>query len=158
MDAIALLTSQHEETEILFQQVAVERGVERLRSFRLLARMLTLHTLLEERHFYPAVRVAETEDLLLHSFDDHAESKALISQMIHLDISDMQFEPALVRLRASVEAHVAEERSIIFPLVQRLFSAEDLERLGDELARRTDELAQPGALPTVSSEAQLGVS
>jgi hemerythrin superfamily protein len=158
MDAIALLTQQHEETEALFQQVAVEKGVERLRSFRLLARMLTLHTQLEERHFYPAVRVAETEDMLLHSFDDHAESKALISQMIHLDISDMQFEPALVRLRASVEAHVAEERSILFPLVQRLFSAEDLERLGDELARRTDELAQPGALPTVSSEAQLGVS
>ena len=158
MDAIALLTQQHEETETLFQQVSVATGVEKLRSFRLLARMLTLHTQLEERHFYPAVRVAETEDLLLHSFDDHAESKALISQMIHLDINDMQFEPALVRLRTSVEAHVAEERSIVFPLVQRLFSAEDLERLGDELARRTDELAQPGALPTVSSEAQLGVS
>ncbi|HZH79083.1 MAG TPA: hemerythrin domain-containing protein [Archangium sp.] len=158
MDAIALLTQQHEETEAIFQQLAVATGVERARLFRLLARMLTLHTLLEERHFYPAVRVAETEDLLLHSFDDHAESKALISQMIHLDISDMQFEPALVRLRASVEAHVAEERSIVFPLVRKLFSTEDLERLGAELARRTDELAQPGALPTVSSETQLGVS
>jgi glutaredoxin 2 len=158
MDAIALLTQQHEETEAIFQQLAVATGVQRARLFRLLARMLTLHTLLEERHFYPAVKVAETEDLLLHSFDDHAESKALISQMIHLDISDMQFEPALVRLRASVEAHIAEERSILFPLLQKLFSAEDLERLGDELARRTDELAQPGALPTVSSETQLGVS
>jgi hypothetical protein len=158
MDAIALLTQQHEETEAIFQQLAVATGVERARLFRLLARMLTLHTLLEERHFYPAVRVAETEDLLLHSFDDHAESKALISQMIHLDISDMQFEPALVRLRTAVEAHIAEERSILFPLLQKLFSTEDLERLGAELARRTDELAQPGALPTVSSETQLGVS
>lgn len=156
MDPIALLTRQHEETETLFQQVAVAAGEERARLFRLLARMLTLHTLLEERYFYPAVKVAETEDLLLHSFDDHAESKALISQMIHLDVRDMQFEPALVHLRTSVEAHVAEERSILFPLVQRLFSAEDLARLGDELARRTDELAQPGALPTVSSETQLG--
>lgn len=156
MDAIALLTQQHEETEAIFQQVAVATGAERGRLFRLLARMLTLHTMLEERHFYPAVKVAETEDLLLHSFDDHAESKALISQMIHLDLNDMQFEPALVRLRASVEAHVAEERSIVFPLVRKLFSTEDLERLGDELARRTDELAKPGALPTVSSETHQG--
>ncbi|HEX8823528.1 MAG TPA: hemerythrin domain-containing protein [Archangium sp.] len=156
MDPIELLTRQHEETETLFQQVAVASGAEKTHLFRRLAWMLTLHTQLEERHFYPAVKLAETEDLLLHSFDDHAESKALISQLIHLDISDMQFEPALVRLRASVEAHVAEERTILFPQVRQLLSAEQLEQLGEELARQTEELARPGALPTVSSELQMG--
>jgi hemerythrin superfamily protein len=156
MDPIELLTQQHEQAELLFQQVAAASGDEKSHLFRRLAWLLTLHTQLEERHFYPAVKLAETEDLLLHSFDDHAESKALISQMLHFDVSDMQFEPALVRLRTSVEAHVAEERSTLCPLVQRLLSPEELVRLGEELALRTNELAQPGALPTVSPEAQVG--
>jgi endonuclease/exonuclease/phosphatase family metal-dependent hydrolase len=156
MDPIELLTRQHEEAERLFQEVAVATGEVKAHLFRRLAWLLTLHTQLEERHFYPTVKLAETEDLLLHSFDDHAEAKALISQMLHLDVSDMQFEPALVRLRVSVEAHVAEERSTLFPLVQRLLTPEDLERLGDELAVRTNELAQPGALPTFSPGPQMG--
>jgi hypothetical protein len=102
------------------------------------------------------VKLAETDDLIHHSFDDHAQAKALISQLVHLDASDMQFEPMLVELRASVEAHVAEERSILFPQVRKLFSDEQLERLGEELVREMKDLMQPGALPTVSPEPQLG--
>jgi iron-sulfur cluster repair protein YtfE (RIC family) len=157
MDPIELLTRQHEEAESLFQQVAVVRGDERTHLFRRLAYLLTLHTQLEERFFYPEVKLAETSDLVQHSYDDHAESKALISQMLHLDVRDIQFEPALIRLRESVEAHVAEERSILFPQVRQLLSVEHLARLGNELVRGVDELTQPGALPAVSSDSQLGV-
>ena len=156
MDPIELLTRQHEEAERLFQQVSVARGEERTHLFRRLAYLLTLHTQLEERFFYPEVKLAETSDLVQHSYDDHAESKALISQMLHLDVSDMQFEPALIRLRESVEAHVAEERSILFPQVRQLLSVEHLARLGNELVRGVDELTQPGALPAVSHDSQLG--
>ncbi len=156
MDPIELLTRQHEEAERLFQQVAVATGDERTHLFRRLAYLLTLHTQLEERFFYPEVKLAKTSDLVQHSYDDHAESKALISQMLHLDVSDMQFEPALIRLRESVEAHVAEERSILFPQVRQLLSTEHLMRLGNELVRGVDELTQPGALPAVSHDSQLG--
>ncbi|HZI05110.1 MAG TPA: hemerythrin domain-containing protein [Archangium sp.] len=156
MDPIELLTRQHEEAESLFQQVAVASGEERTHLFRRLAYLLTLHTQLEERFFYPEVKLAQTSDLVQHSYDDHAESRALISQMLHLDVRDIQFEPALIRLRESVEAHVAEERSILFPQVRQLLSSEHLARLGNELVRGVDELTQPGALPAVSSESQLG--
>jgi hemerythrin superfamily protein len=156
MDPIELLTRQHEEAETLFQQVAAASGEEKTLLFRRLAWLLTLHAQLEERTFYPMVKVAETEDLLHHSFDDHAQAKALISQLVHLNASDMRFEPTLVDLRAAVEAHVAEERSVLFPRVQRLFSAEQLERLGQELVREMKDLMQPGALPTVSPESHLG--
>lgn len=156
MDPIELLTRQHEEAELLFQQVAVATGEERARLFGRLAWLLTLHTQLEERYFYPEVKLAETDDLVHHAYDDHAEAKALISQLIHLDVSDMQFEPALVLLRTSVEAHVAEERSMLFPLVRRLLAAERLERLGGELVRGVNELTQPGGLPTLSSEIHEG--
>jgi glutaredoxin 2 len=156
MDPIDLLTRQHDEAESLFQQVSGARGEERTLLFRRLAWLLTLHAKLEERYFYPAVKVAETDELVHHSYDDHAEARALISQLTHLDISDMRFEAALVRLRASVEAHVAEERSMLFPQVRGLFSAEQLARLGEELARGMDELTQPGALPLVSPEPQVG--
>jgi hemerythrin superfamily protein len=156
MDPIDLLNQQHDEAESLFQQVSMARGEERLHLFRRLAWLLTLHTQLEERYFYPVVKLAQTEYLLHHSYDDHAASKALILRMLRLDVSDIQFEPALVELRASIEAHVAEERSTLFPWVQQLFSAEQLALLGDELARRTNELAQPNALPTIPSEPQAG--
>lgn len=158
MDPIELLTRQHEDAERLFQQVAVASGDERTHLFRRLAYLLTLHTQLEERFFYPEVRLAETSELVQHSYDDHAEAKALISQMLHLEVSDMQFEPALISLRESVEAHVAEERSVLFPQVRRLLSAEHLARLGDELARGVSELTQPGALPAVSHDSLLGAT
>ncbi|MCY1080880.1 hemerythrin domain-containing protein [Archangium lansingense] len=156
MDPIELLTRQHEEAELLFQQVAVASGEERTHLFRRLAYLLTLHTHLEERFFYPEVKLAETSELIRHSYDDHAEATALITQMLHLDVSDMQFEPALISLRESVEAHVAEERSVLFPQVRRLLSAEHFARLGNELARGVSELTQPGALPAVSHDSQLG--
>jgi hypothetical protein len=157
MDPIDILNQQHDEAESLFQQLSLATGEDRFHLFRRLAWLLTLHTQLEERYFYPVVKLAQTEYLLHHSYDDHAASKALILRMLRLDVSDMQFEPALVELRASVEAHVAEERSTLFPWVQRLFSAEQLALLGDELARRSNELAQPNALPTLSSESQPSV-
>ena len=156
MDPIELLTQQHEEAERLFQQVSVAGGDDRTHLFRHLAWLLTLHAQLEERFFYPGVKLAETSDLVQHSYEDHAEARALISQMLHWEVSDMRFEPALVRLRASVEAHVAEERSVLFPRVRRLLSAEQLERLGEELERGMEELVQPGALPSVSSEPVMG--
>lgn len=156
MDPIELLTQQHEEAESLFQQVAVASGEARTHLFRRLAYLLTLHTQLEERFFYPEVKLAETSELVQHSYDDHAEATALISQLLHLDVSDMQFEPALISLRESVEAHVAEERSMLFPQVRKLLSAEHLARLGDELGRGVSELTQPGALPAVSHDSQLG--
>ncbi|HZI02885.1 MAG TPA: hemerythrin domain-containing protein, partial [Archangium sp.] len=102
MDPIELLTRQHEEAETLFQQVAVASGQEKTLLFRRLAWLLNLHAQLEERAFYPMVKLAETDDLIHHSFDDHAQAKALISQLVHLDASDMRFEPMLVELRASV--------------------------------------------------------
>jgi hypothetical protein len=156
MDPIELLTRQHEEAELLFQQVSVAKGEERAQLFHRLAWLLTLHTQLEERYFYPEVKLAETDELVHHAYDDHGEAKALISQLIHLDVSDMQFEPALVQLRASVEAHVAEERSMLFPLVRRLLSAGHIDRLGEDLRRGMNELTQPGGLPTLSSEIQEG--
>jgi hypothetical protein len=155
MDPIELLTHQHDQAERLFQEVSVAGGEEKTRLVRQLAWLLTLHAELEERYFYAEVKRAETSDLVQHSYEDHAKAKALILQLLRLEVSDMQFEPALVLLRTSVEAHVAEERSILFPQVRRLLSAEQLELLGEELARRATELAQPGALPAVSSEPQL---
>jgi len=47
-----------------------------------------------------------------------------------MDAADDDFGPQVKDLKDNVEAHVAEEEGDLFPMVERLFDAVSLERLG----------------------------
>ncbi|MGQ0508126.1 MAG: hemerythrin domain-containing protein [Myxococcaceae bacterium] len=155
MDPIEILEAQHREAEALFKLIAAEtNALERHALFVRLARALKLHTQLEEEIIYPELRTAVTEAEIHHSFDEHARVSAHLLQMARLHPNSTEFEGHLIEIRQAVEAHVSEERSVLFPFARRVLSEEQASSLYEQLIDRMQELLEPDGLPVF--EARFG--
>jgi hemerythrin superfamily protein len=139
MDAIELLEEQHRDVERLFSQLESGRG-DRRSQFRELADLLATHSTIEENHFYPAVKTADTEELLLESLEEHLAVKRLLADLLKMSIDDEEFDAKLTVLQEQVEMHVREERSELFPQVRQLLDADQREAIGQIMIGSVAEL------------------
>jgi hemerythrin-like domain-containing protein len=130
--ALPLLRDQHRLVERIFQMFNRLRTKEERRAcFEVLADHLAAHTEIEERFFYPAVKVKQTEPLLEHAVEEHLEAKQLISELLKREDADTrEFSSKLKELQHAIQEHVREEESRLFPGVQALFTSEELDELG----------------------------
>jgi hemerythrin superfamily protein len=117
-DAVAMLTADHRQVRALFQQYAdtVDPYLKQIIAEHVFAE-LTLHMLLEETVFYPAVaEQADTEgkQLVEEALQDHQEIKALLETLQETD-DDAAFEATFHTLREHIDQHVEEEETRMFP-------------------------------------------
>lgn len=117
-DAIAMLTADHRQVRTLFQQYAdtPDPYLQQIIAEHVFAE-LTLHMLLEETVFYPAVaEQADTEgkQLVSEALQDHQHCRALIENLQETD-DDTAFEAGFQALRAQVDQHVEDEETRMFP-------------------------------------------
>jgi hemerythrin superfamily protein len=76
----------------------------------------------------------ELKDLVLESIEEHKQVKTLLREMDSLKSDSEKFEPKLSVLIENVKHHAEEEEEgKMFPKVREIFSAADLEKLGQEL-------------------------
>src|SRR5689334_21044443 len=129
VDAIALLESQHREVERLFQGLPQQEGKELQRTVLQIIDKLTVHSAIEERHFYPTVRAADTEDLIDESYQEHREVKEVCLHLLDIDPGDENYQAKCEELQGLVEEHVSMEESELFPMVRDLVDASELEAL-----------------------------
>src|SRR3954466_6506700 len=71
MNAIEMLEEQHRDVEDLFEEIEEAEGAEKQEVFAEIADQLVIHSAIEEKHFYPAVKARQTEDLLRESLEEH---------------------------------------------------------------------------------------
>jgi hemerythrin superfamily protein len=117
-DAIALLTADHRQVRTLFQQYedTPDPYLQQIIAEHVFAE-LTLHMLLEETVFYPAVAEQVDEEgkrLVDVALQDHQEIKALVETLQEID-DDAAFETRFQELRVQVEQHIEEEEARMFP-------------------------------------------
>ena len=107
---------------------------------------LTVHTTLEEEIFYPPVRKAIKEELLMNEAEvEHEGVKTLIAQIQGMDPADAMFDARVTVLGEYIDHHVKEERADMFPKARA--SKVDLVKMGITLqARREEMTADSGAL------------
>ena len=145
MNAIEMLKNQHRQVEELFEQFEDAESPEARRDiFNEIADALAVHATIEERHFYPTVKQAQTEAILVESVEEHLEMKRAIADLLEMDSADDDFGPQVKDLKDNVEAHVAEEEGDLFPRVERLFDAVSLERLGAVMEDLQGQLLRSG--------------
>lgn len=145
MDAIELLISQHRAMEGLCKQVLkAEDDDERMALFRRAGDELTTHIASEEEVFYPAVRAARTEDILLESLEEHLSLKRLLADLLELDPADKTFEAKFKVLSEQMEHHHKEEEEHLFPKVLRLLAPADRKLLGEEMLDLQERMADEG--------------
>src|SRR5882724_11311864 len=145
MNAIKLLESQHREVEKLFAKIESAKDVDKKETlFTTLADSLAVHASIEEHHFYPAVKASRTQDILLESLEEHVAIKRVLSDLLDTEVEDQTFDAKLKVLKETVAHHVEEEESDLFPKVKKLFAADRLEAIGQEMSEEQAALEAKG--------------
>jgi hemerythrin superfamily protein len=144
MSAIEMLESQHREVEKLF--AAFEKASPRNRRdiFLQIADKLAVHAAIEEKHFYPAAKSDETEDVLAESVQEHLSVKRLIADLLEEDADDETLEATVKVIQEQVQHHVEEEENELFPQVKELLDATMLDALEQEMTSTQEGLLASG--------------
>ncbi len=139
MNAVEILTKDHREVDTLIARLeeAGEREtalpVDR-HTFQELLKALAVHMKAEEEILYPAMKQFEEEkELVVESYDEHAEVKALLTQMNELDPASKEFQENLKQVKVGIEHHVSEEEGEMFPDAQELLGEARLEEIGQQI-------------------------
>jgi hemerythrin superfamily protein len=138
MDAIALLRQDHREVERLFKQFE-KAGPQAHKTRRNVAdkviKELSVHAVIEEQVFYPAIReaVPEAEDTVLESLEEHHVVKWTLAELDGMDPEAERFVPKMTVLMESVRHHVEEEEDELFPTVREALGRKQLAELGQAM-------------------------
>lgn len=139
-DAIALLKADHETVSDLFADY--EKTSSSNKKKALVAEIcsaLNVHTQIEEEIFYPAIRAALKDKLLLPEAKvEHGGIKDLIAQLEGVEPEGAIYDAKVKVLSEYVEHHVKEEQNEMFPKVKA--SSLDLVELGARMATRKADL------------------
>ena len=145
MDAIDLLQRQHDEMEHALAQVLETEDVSAKKErFAAIADLLTVHIASEEQVFYPAVKAARTEDVLLESLEEHLSLKRLLADLLELDPAEQTFEPKFKVLKEQAEHHHEEEEEHLFPTAGKLLGSARRLELGNEMLELQKKLTRQG--------------
>ena len=153
MNAIDFLISQHRSMETMMAGVMDAQDDARRRLYAEVADQLTMHISAEEVVFYPAVKAARTEDILLESLEEHLSLKRLMNDLLALAPDEQTFEPKFKVLKEQAEHHHKEEEEHLFPKVKTLLDASRLNELGAEMiALQTQQKMEGRPRENVSGE------
>ncbi|HEV7906134.1 MAG TPA: hemerythrin domain-containing protein [Pyrinomonadaceae bacterium] len=134
MDAITLLKTDHEKVAGIFEKLeeTTERAEKtREELFTKLKQELDLHTHVEEKIFYPALKESEeTRDITMEAFQEHHVVKVLLRELDAMEVTSETWTAKLKVLRENVDHHVEEEEDEMFKKARTVLSQDQLEELG----------------------------
>jgi hemerythrin-like domain-containing protein len=149
MDAIALLTADHNRVRGLFARFKEADEAEDVAAMRDLAAAiateLRVHTRIEEEVFYPEVRRGsdELEETVAEGIEEHHVVDVLLDEVEGLEPGAEDWVAKMTVMIENVEHHAGEEEHELFPAVRRTFSADDLAQQTERLEARKKELGAP---------------
>ena len=156
-DALGLLRADHDKVKALFREFDTLKGNddEDRRKTELVDEIcyeLTLHSMLEEEIFYPALRKAIDDDEMLDEADiEHAGARELIGQLEIMAPGDDHYDATVTVLGEEIEHHIEKEEGEMFEAARA--AGIDLDDLGEQLAARKDELEEDLSSPPSRIEA-----
>jgi hemerythrin superfamily protein len=164
MDATELLEKDHDKVEELFKQIeAGANGKKGEALFTKIYHELSVHAIIEEQVFYPALaRFSEFSSLLKDAYSEHAQVKLEMGEIATLDSSSQEWNKKVTKLWKDIQHHVKDEEEKLFPQVREKLSQKELSTLGLELAKAKSSnlngelLSQPLYLnSTIANQPQL---
>jgi Hemerythrin HHE cation binding domain len=151
-DALQMLADDHRTVEQLFEKYDNARSPSaQAKIVRQICEELTIHAMVEEQIFYPAIREVVDLSMMDEAQVEHDSAKALIISLQQGDPADAFYEAKVSVLKEQIEHHVYEEerqRGSIFAQVRK--ADFDLTALGEEMAALKKQLmdqAKGGGLP-----------
>jgi hypothetical protein len=145
VDAIALLMRDHQKVKKLFKEFEELKGDDSQddQKFNIVEEIcheLRIHAQVEEEIFYPAVRAAIDDKMLMDEADvEHGAAKNLISQLEAMEPGDDHYDAIVTVLHEEIDHHVKEEEKKMFSKAKK--EEIDMQMLGQQIAQRKEELS-----------------
>jgi hemerythrin superfamily protein len=139
-DAIAMLKADHEAVSKLFAEYDKTRSVANKKELvAQICSALSVHAQIEEEIFYPAVKEALKDKMLVpEATVEHAGMKELIAQLEGATPDGEMYDAKVKVLSEYVKHHVKEEQTEMFPKAAK--SSLDMDELGVRMAARQEAL------------------
>jgi hemerythrin superfamily protein len=157
MDAIELLTGDHNRVRGLFAQFKSAKEAEDLATMTTLAAKiledLVVHTTIEEEIFYPALQEASEEihETITEGIEEHHVVKVVMAEVQAMEPNTEEWAAKMTVIIENVEHHAEEEEQELFPKVRTATTAEIRTGLAEQMEARKAELGAP----TVADKEQL---
>ena len=138
-DAIEMLMRDHREVEQLFSQYEAatnDPGVAHHAAEEIISK-LSVHAAVEEQILYPMLRRVDPAQsgLVDHGLDEHQEIKELLARADGQSATDPEVRQLFMKVKSSVEEHVDEEESKVFPALRNHVDQAELTNLGEKMAK-----------------------
>ena len=140
MDAITMLKTDHDKVKQLLTELetTTERGVKtRQELFATIKGELTVHEVIEEEIFYPALKShPKAKDIVLEAYEEHHVVDVLMGELESLDVSDETWGAKALVMKENIEHHIEEEEGDMWKAARRVFDRQELDDLGTRMAER----------------------
>ena len=151
MDALRLLTDDHDKMRKLLDELetTTERGVKtREELFSKIKGELTIHEIIEEEIFYPALKEhPKAKDIVLEGYEEHHVVDTVMAELEDLPVDDESWGAKAKVMKENVEHHMEEEEGEMFQKARQVFDREELEDLGTRMEQRKTEAQQELNVP-----------
>jgi iron-sulfur cluster repair protein YtfE (RIC family) len=138
-DAITLLETDHRRFEELLERggdTSDEAVKTRTSLLATLTSELNLHELVEEKLLYPALKShPEARDIVLEGYQEHHVADVIVRELHELAKDDERWGAKFKVLKESLEHHIQEEESQMFPVARAIFGRDELQALGARMAK-----------------------
>jgi hemerythrin superfamily protein len=154
MHALTLLTEDHEKVKKLLDELeaTTERGVKtREELFTKIKRELTVHEIIEEEIFYPALKQhPRAKEIVLEGYEEHDVVDTLMGELSALPYDDETWGPKAKVMKENIEHHIQEEEGEMFEKARLVFDRAELNDLGEVMEARKREAmaAETAGAPT----------
>jgi len=146
-----MLKADHDKVKELLNQLesTTERGVKtREELFATIKGELTVHETIEEEIFYPALKEhPKAKDIVLEGYEEHHVVDTVMAELEGLDVSDETWGAKATVMKENVEHHIEEEEGEMFKQARQVFDKQELQELGDRMARRKTEAQRELGVP-----------
>ncbi len=140
MNAIDLLKKDHRKAEQLMSELesTTEKAIKtRQRLFAELKDELVVHEEIEEEILYPTLKEhPQAREIVLEGYEEHHVVDVILAELEGLDVSDETWTAKFAVMKENLGHHIEEEEGDMFKKAAQLLSEDELESLGDRMARR----------------------
>ena len=151
MNALTLLEDDHRKMRKLLDELeaTTERGIRtREELYSKIKGELTIHELIEEEIFYPALKEhPKAEDIVLEGYEEHHVVDLVMAELEDLPVDDESWGAKAKVMKENVEHHMEEEEGDMFKQARSVFDRAELEELGERMAARKTEAQEELNIP-----------
>jgi hemerythrin-like domain-containing protein len=149
MDALTLLRNDHDKVKSLLSELepTTERAEKtRTELFQKIKTELTVHEIIEEEIFYPALKEhPKAREIVLEGYEEHGVVDTIMGELEALPVDDETWGPKAKVMIENIEHHIEEEEGEMFQKARQVFDREELEELGRVMeARKEEAMRQQG--------------